>query len=56
LVSPCVLFGWWFGPWELWGGLVVDIVVFPKMQIFFYLDIDVKWNFKTFEGFVDILM
>jgi hypothetical protein len=19
-VSPCVLFGWWFSPWELWGG------------------------------------
>jgi hypothetical protein len=17
---PCVLFGWWFSPWELWGG------------------------------------
>jgi hypothetical protein len=21
-VSPVVLFGWWFNPWELWGGLV----------------------------------
>jgi hypothetical protein len=21
-VGPCVLFGWWFSPWELWGGLV----------------------------------
>jgi hypothetical protein len=19
-VTPCVLFGWWFSPWELWGG------------------------------------
>ena len=18
-VPPCVLFGWWFSPWELWG-------------------------------------
>jgi hypothetical protein len=26
---PCVLFGWWFSPWELWRGGVwlVDIVV-----------------------------
>jgi hypothetical protein len=21
-VLPCVLFGWWFSPWELWGVLV----------------------------------
>jgi hypothetical protein len=34
-VPPCVLFGWWFSPWELWrggGGCVicfVDIVVLP---------------------------
>jgi hypothetical protein len=21
-VPPCVLFGWWFSPWELWGRLV----------------------------------
>jgi len=21
-VPPCVFFGWWFGPWELWGNLV----------------------------------
>ena len=21
-VPPCVLLGWWFSPWELWGGLV----------------------------------
>jgi hypothetical protein len=29
-VIPCVLFGWWFSPWELWGGggiWLVDIVV-----------------------------
>ena len=18
-VPPCILFGWWFSPWELWG-------------------------------------
>ena len=30
-VPPCVLFGWWFSPWELWGvGFwLVDIVVLP---------------------------
>jgi hypothetical protein len=21
-VLPCVLFGWWFSPWKLWGVLV----------------------------------
>ena len=21
-VPPCVIFGWWFSPWELWGDLV----------------------------------
>jgi hypothetical protein len=21
-VPPCVLFDWWFSPWELWGGLI----------------------------------
>jgi hypothetical protein len=26
LVLPCVLFGWWFSPWELWGIWLVDIV------------------------------
>ena len=25
-VLPCVLFDWWFSPWELW---LVDIVVLP---------------------------
>jgi hypothetical protein len=27
--SPCVLFGWWFGPWELRGYWSVHIVVPP---------------------------
>jgi hypothetical protein len=26
-VSPCVLFGWWFSPWENWSVWLVDIVV-----------------------------
>jgi hypothetical protein len=26
---PCVLFGWWFICWELWGVRLVDIVVLP---------------------------
>jgi len=25
-VTPCVLFGWWFSPWELWWGRVVWLV------------------------------
>jgi hypothetical protein len=28
-VPPCVLFGWWFNPWELWGYWLVHIVVPP---------------------------
>jgi hypothetical protein len=28
-VPPCVLFGWWFSPWELLGVWLVDIVVLP---------------------------
>ena len=28
-VPPCVLFGWWFSPWELWGYRLVHIVVPP---------------------------
>ena len=28
-VSLCVLFGWWFSPWELWGVWLVDIVLLP---------------------------
>jgi hypothetical protein len=26
---PCVLFGWWFSSWELWGIQLVDTVVLP---------------------------
>jgi hypothetical protein len=29
MVPICVLFGWWFSPWELWGVRLVDIVVLP---------------------------
>jgi hypothetical protein len=29
MCSPCVLFGWWFSLWELWGFWLVDIVVLP---------------------------
>jgi len=28
-VAPCVLFGWWFSPWELWGVWLGDIVALP---------------------------
>ena len=28
-VPPCVLFGWWFSPWELWDIWLVDTVVLP---------------------------
>ena len=28
-LPPCVLFGWWFSPWELLGVWLVDIVVLP---------------------------
>jgi hypothetical protein len=28
-LEPCVLFGWWFSPWELWGVWLIDIVVLP---------------------------
>jgi len=28
-VCPCVLFGWWFSPWELW---LVGIVVLLGLQ------------------------
>ena len=32
-VPPCVLFGWCFSPWKLWGGVwLVDIVV-PSMGL-----------------------
>jgi len=26
-ISSCVLFGWWFSPWELWAVWLVDIVL-----------------------------
>jgi len=28
-VPPCVLFCWWFSLWELWGILLIDIVILP---------------------------
>jgi hypothetical protein len=28
-VPPCVFFGWWFSPRELWGYWLVHIVVSP---------------------------
>jgi hypothetical protein len=28
-VPPCVLFGWSFSPWDLWGFWLVDIIVLP---------------------------
>jgi hypothetical protein len=28
-VPPCVIFGWWFSPWELWGYWLVLVVVPP---------------------------
>jgi hypothetical protein len=31
-VPPCVLLGWWFSPWELWGYWLVYIV-FPPMDL-----------------------
>jgi hypothetical protein len=31
-VPPCILFGWWFSPWELWGYWLVHIV-FPPMGL-----------------------
>ena len=31
-VPPCVLFGWWFSPWELWSYWLVHIVV-PPMEL-----------------------
>jgi len=29
-LEPCVLFGWWFSPWELWGVWLIDMVVKHK--------------------------
>ena len=31
-VPPCVLFGWWFSPWELWKYWLVHIFV-PPMRL-----------------------
>jgi hypothetical protein len=31
---PCIFFGWWFSPRELWGYLLVHIVVLPMGQAF----------------------
>jgi hypothetical protein len=28
-VPPCVLFGWWFSPWELWRVWLVNVVFLP---------------------------
>jgi hypothetical protein len=28
-VPPCILFGWWFSPWELWGYWLIHITVSP---------------------------
>jgi hypothetical protein len=28
---PCVLFDWWFSPWELWEVGLVDVVVLPMV-------------------------
>ena len=32
-VTPCVLFGWWFSLWELWGVWLVHIWFIFKMDI-----------------------
>jgi hypothetical protein len=33
-VTPCVLYGWWFNPWELWVLWLVDTAVPPmRLQI-----------------------
>jgi hypothetical protein len=29
---PCILFGWWFSPWKLWGIWLVDIVLLMGLQ------------------------
>ena len=43
LVPPCVLFGWWFSPWELWGAyaffLLFCFIIFSRYFLFFKLDI-----------------
>jgi hypothetical protein len=56
-VPPCVLFGWRFSPWELWGVWLVDSVVLPMVwqtpsapSVFFS---NSSMNVKTFEEYVD---
>ena len=29
LVPPCVFFGWWFSPWELWGSGLLTLLLPP---------------------------
>jgi hypothetical protein len=31
-LEPCVLFGWWFSPWELWGVWLADVVLSMGLQ------------------------
>jgi hypothetical protein len=31
-LEPCILFGWWFSPWELWGVQLVDIVLLVGLR------------------------
>ena len=33
-LEPCVLFGWWFSPWELWRSWLIHIVVPPLRNPF----------------------
>ena len=35
-IPPCVLFGWWFSPWDLWGYWLVHIVD-PPMGLLTHL-------------------
>jgi hypothetical protein len=32
-VPPCVLFGWWFSPWEVWGYYWLVRIVVPPMGL-----------------------
>ena len=38
-VPPCVIFGWSFNPWEVWGIWLVDIVVLPMGGILLHVDL-----------------
>ena len=31
-IPPCVLFGWWFSPWELWVVCLIDLVLLMGLQ------------------------